>query len=304
MPVLLALQLAGDPAAAVFAGGELRCAVRDCVVTRRAPGDAFPSAAIDAVLAAAGRSEREVTRVVATGLAAPGPAARVRAMIAQLGGRRAEGEVRIRNRPPERGAVSRRALEAALVRARLGHAPIDRVEPESALRALQAVGAPGAGPALSPGGMAALAAPVLGDAALALGAAFAALPTLRLPADPFWAPGFTEQEAYRALSNAGLPRVKVEDPVAVARELLRAGERVAWAQGRAAFGALPLGPRLLLVPAATRLVAQPGFFGPDLGDAHAELLLAPDGLPALTPVDVVAAWRAQGGRLILGNWLV
>ena len=141
-------------------------------------------------------------------------------------------------------------------------------------------------------------------AVLAIGAALSADRALRLPAEPRWGPGFTEQEAYRALSNARLPREKVEDPAAWARERLAAGEAVVWAEGRASFLDTPLGPRVRLVPGPSPIAADPRWVGPDLGRATAAALVAPDGLPALSPLEVVSAWRALGGRLVLGGFVV
>ena len=187
-----------------------------------------------------------------------------------------------------------KSLLEELDKARLGHAAVEIVEPAwalSHLRGREAWALP-------------LGLPEAPAAVLAIGAALSADRALRLPAEPRWGPGFTEQEAYRALSNARLPREKVEDPAAWARERLAAGEAVVWAEGRASFLDTPLGPRVRLVPGPSPIAADPRWVGPDLGRATAAALVAPDGLPALSPLEVVSAWRALGGRLVLGGFVV
>ncbi len=134
-----------------------------------------------------------------------------------------------------------------------------------------------------------------------------AFPTLRLPESPLWGPDFNDMAAYRALSNAKLPRHKVEDAVAAARSALAVGETVIWARGPSAFLDRPLGPRMVLRREGEGAPCRPGnadYVGPEFA-ARATLLVAPDGLPALSPVDVVRAWRAApGARLILGDYVV
>ena len=281
MPTLLALQVADESAAAYFTGGVLRCAVRESLLTRRPPASGFPCAAVDSVLLAAGVEARSVDRVVVVGVAESQALAWLRRGVRRLRGDVVAGGVRVRPPPAGGGPVAVGALRIALEAAGLGSAKLEIMDVNSLRR---------------PKG------PEEGPAALAVWAALAFDSSMVLPDSPLWGPGFTDMEAYRALSNARLPRDRVEDPVAAARAALAAGQSVVWARGPAAFLDDPLGPRMVLRPGARP--SNPRYVGPEL-DAVASLLVAPDGLPALTPVDVVRSWREnQGARLVLGDYLV
>lgn len=272
MSALLALQLDVDSGAACFVDGVLRCAVRECLLTRQPPQAGFPSAAIDAVLDAAGVGVGDVGRVLVVGVARRDPILKVRSVLRSLRSRPAgEGSgVRIRHGVASGGPVDAAALRTRLIAAGLGGARLELVESGRL--------------------------PLLG-----------ADSTLRLPESPLWGLDFTDMAAYRALSNARLPRHKTEDAAGAARSALAAGETVIWARGPTAFQDQPLGPRMRLCASGAGLPCRPGnadYVGPEFA-ANASLLVAPDGLPALSPVDVVRAWRATpGARLILGDYVV
>ena len=291
MTTLLSLQLDVDSAAACFVDGTLRRAVRDCLLTRRAPGAGFPSAAIDSVLEAAG-GVGDVDHVVVVGVARRDPIRRVRVVIEALRARPSAepGGVRVRHGVVSTGGMDVAALRARLHAIGLGSAQLDIVDAGHANDAFPslALGRPR-------------------GAALAVAAAFAVQPGLKLPDSQLWGPDFTDMAAYRALSNAKLPRNRVDDAAAAASAALAAGETVVWARGPAAFLDLPLGPRMVLGPRGEGVPCRGltgSYVGPELA-ANAGLLLAPDGLAALSPVDVVRAWRARpGARLILGDYLV
>lgn len=281
MAALLALQVADESAAACFTEGALRCAVRESLLTRRPPGSGFPCASVDAVLLAAGVEGRSVDHVVVVGVAEGKRLSWLHRGVGRLRGEHPAGGVRVRPASAGGGPVDASALRIALTAAGLGAAKLVVVD-SSTLR--RPVGYED------------------GKAALSVWAAIAINPSIALPDSPFWGPDFTDMEAYRALSNARLPRNRVDDPVAAARAALAAGQTVVWARGPSAFLDYPLGPRLLLRPGARQ--PDPRYVGPQL-DALASLLVAPDGLPALTPVDVVRSWREnKGARLILGDYLV
>lgn len=286
MSVILALHVDVDRAAVCFVDGVLRCAVRDALLTRRAPEAGFPSAAIDAVLDVAGVGVGTVGLVVVVGVVKRDPLQRVRVVVEALRARpRAEtGGVRVRHGVASVGAIDVATLRARLRGCGLGDARLDIVDTVGVNAAFTAKGA-----------------------GLAVGAALAAVPGLALPDSPLWGPDFTDMAAYRALSNARLPRHRVEDAAFAASRALAEGETVVWARGPAAFLDTPLGPRMVLRrggEGAACCSAKQDYVGPELA-ANAALLVAPDGLEALSPVDVVRAWRARpGARLILGDYLV
>ena len=102
--------------------------------------------------------------------------------------------------------------------------------------------------------------PCPGDAGLAIGAALGAAGTgpLRLR-DPCLGPEFDDKAAYRALSNASLPRDTHPDPEARAAELRADGQVVARCAGRLEFAAQGLGNRDFLAADPERLrAAIPG----------------------------------------------
>lgn len=287
MTVLLALSAGDDPAAVLFVDGVLRAAVRECVLTR-VPASGFPSAAVDAVLDIAGLRASEVSGGVVTGLADRGLAGRARDLFRTAKAVAGAG-ARVRAGVAPREALGRAELPAALARSRLPSAGWREVAPEAARVAL-----------------ASRAAWALPHAAgLALGAAWFHTPTLRLPDGPaLWGPTFGDLDAYRALSNADLPRARTEAPVAFARSVLADGGSVVWSAGPAGFLEVPLGPRLLLRPGNG--VVPPGWCGPDVLDlAVAVGLCGPDGFPTVTPSDTVRAWRHHGATaLVLGDYTV
>lgn len=286
MSALLAVQLADEPAAACFVDGALRVAVRECVLRRVALAGGFPSAAVDAVLEAAGLAGVDIDEIVVVGLVAGGPLGKVRGLAARLRARSAplDTTARVRRGAEAATAVDRAGLTRALASAGLGHGRLSVVDAAAAARACPA--------SLPPAG-----------AALAVGAALAHRPGLRLPPTPLWAPGFDDLAAYRALSNGALPRERVEDPVAAANGALQSGRSVVWARGPAAFLDSPLGPRVFLVAGPESLPAD--WRGPAFPGARAELLRAPDGIAAHSPTDVVRAFRGlRADVLVLGDYVV
>lgn len=234
--------------------------VREEVLVRRT-AVGFPSAAVDALLDAAGATCDGVREVVAVGVVPGGRRARALGLFARL--RRGQEGTR-----PTDAALDPAGLAAALGTARI-HAPVVTVPVAAATAALAARGLP------------------TEPAALAVGAALAHLGGDGAAAT-LAAPPFSDQAAYRALSNAGLPRVPVPDAAAAAQASVEAGRSVAWVVGAAGLLDAPLGPRVLRRPGR-----------PDA------LLVAPDGLVVYSPVDAVRTWRASGvDVLVLGRYLV
>jgi hypothetical protein len=290
MSVFLAVSVGEDPAAVLAVDGVVVAAVREaCVIRAAAAG--FPSAAVDTVLDLADRRAVEVTGGVVTGLVEP---ARLgRGLLSRAGqffasARAVAGDgARVRAGAVRREALARSELPAALSRSRLPGGGWAEVAPEAARAAL----APRAPWALPHAG------------GLALGALFHHLPKTRLPeGPPTWAPGFDDLQAYRALSNADLPRARSEHAEAFARLVLGEGRSVVWVVGRAAFLDVPLGPRLLLRPGSA--TPPDGWCGPALLDVGVpELLLGVDGLPVVTPSDAVRAFRHHGAAaMVLGDY--
>jgi carbamoyltransferase len=92
--------------------------------------------------------------------------------------------------------------------------------------------------------------PAAGDAGCSLGAALLAAAE---GGEPAWrmehaslGPGTDDDEAERALREAGLVFERVDDPAAAAAELVADGLVVGWAQGRLEFGPRALGNRSIL----------------------------------------------------------
>lgn len=112
--------------------------------------------------------------------------------------------------------------------------------------------------------------PGLGAPAAAIGAALgaagtapAALPTLAL------GPSFDDAACYRALSNANLPRTRVDDPEAVAAEHIAAGRTVARFADGLPLGGRPWGCRSVLFSVTD----------PEAGPRALEALKRPTGAP-------------------------
>ncbi len=286
MSAILAIQVADEPAAALFVEGTLRLAIRECVLRRAALTGGFPSAAVDAVLAVAGLRSAEIDRIVVVGVGTLGPLDRMRRLTARLrpAAAKSEGSVRVRRGTPPPTRLDPAELARSLALAGLGHLRVVPIDAGDA-----AVACP---PSL----------PNVGGA-LAVGAALAHDATLTVPVPSLWAPGFDDIAAYRALSNGELPRARVEDPIAVAAAALRAGRSVVWARGPAAFLDTPLGPRVFLTPGTGS--PPPGWCGPPFGAANIQLLRAPDGIAAHSPTDVIRAFRAlRADVLVLGDYVV
>ncbi len=160
-----------------------------------------------------------------------------------------------------------------------------------------------------------------GGAAAALGAALGAAGTAPTAISLALGPAFDADACYRALSNASLPRDKVDEPDRVAAEAIRAGRIVARFSGRTPFGPAALGLRSLLFdPALSGRVAaakrRPGALrfrtvaatDPSLGalvratglTEIAETSMNPSGEPTpSSPVDAIRAFRALNADLLL-----
>lgn len=292
MSVFLALSVGEDPAVVLVREGRLVAAIRESWLVRDAAAG-FPSAAVDAVLDLAGLRASQVSGGVVTGLVARGAGgrgllSRARGLLDSARAVPGAG-ARVRAGVARREALGREGLPAALARSRLPAAGWSEVAPEASRVAL-----------------ARRAAWALPHAAgLALGAAFVHLPHLLLPDGPaLWGPGFDDLAAYRALSNAELPRARTENPEAFARAVLAGGGSVVWASGPAAFLEVPLGPRVRFRPG--RAAPPPGWCGPDVLDVGVpELLVGPDGFAVVTPSDAVRAFRHHAAdALVLGDYSV
>lgn len=162
-------------------------------------------------------------------------------------------------------------------------------------------------------------APLVDTAGAALGAALweAGCPPCSLPST-LLGPGFTDDQAYKALSNTQQPRDR-ELPDAIVRAAVRvldAGGTVAWARGRAGANPDLLPSRALLCRAggAPLAAAEDPLLAALQGTGPLTALpLSRPGEPAaLTPTDVIRCFRAAGAvggpgaptLLVLGDYVV
>lgn len=163
-------------------------------------------------------------------------------------------------------------------------------------------------------------APLLDNAGAALGAALweAGAPPHALH-DLLLGPGFTSDQAYKALANTQQPRDREDLPsvITAAANALEAGKSVAWARGRAGANPDLLPTRALL----SRTIGVPLLVADEpalatlllrTGPLCMQPLTRPGQPAALSPTDVIRVFRAAcatGGRtapglLVLGDYLV
>jgi predicted NodU family carbamoyl transferase len=287
--VVAGLSLGPDSAAALFVDGLLVSAVRQSMVDRVPNSAAFPSGALDAALDVAKLRGAEVATIGVAGLTrtAEGVRARLRDLVTRslpAGG--VVGTARVRAaaaKAPEARTmpeVARRLDEARIA------AELHDVRAGELAAALQHLARAATHPLVH----AALAQP----SAAAIGAAAFVLtnPAVhpRLPVGPpRWGPTLSDGMIYRALSNAKLPRLPADDPEGIAAGFLARGIPVAWARGAVSFSD---------ADCETRALRRPHGREP-------EALLGPDGVIAVTPTDIIRAWRLiAGAALVVGGYVI